>query len=387
MYNRLIVFCILILMAIPLSCGKAYRLKRINIDQTNAWPYHHGGLAGTGSLPQGSFDGRLDILWERGTNEKPTGPLLISHGHLVYPGTRRRIKFFDMKDGDYLGKIKVRGVPQAGMTVGDTLGYFATSPRKGRVGCVNLLNGKTVWKGRIKDAAAGSILIDNRLLVVSSAEGTTFGLDKGSGEQLWRFQAEGRYAAPPVYDDGKIYQADDLGFVYSISPKDGSELGRIKLDGPIVSAVTVADNVYAVDLDGTVFAVKTDLSEILWRNEVGGDCWTGTTLADGKVIVGTSNGEVVALDAYTGQKQWSFVTVDVIRAPVIVAGSFVICGTMSGMLYSLSLSEGKPIDQRELDGAIKTSPITDGDRVVVITDKGSITCFGNGTGYANQNDN
>ena len=82
------------------------------------------------------------------------------------------------------------------------------------------------------------------------------------------------------------------------------------------------------------------------------------------------------MDADDGRILWRFNTGEVVKASATAIGDCVVVGTMGGKLFSLNVSNGNVIEKRQLKGAVAWSPVTDGDRVFVATESGTIICFG-----------
>lgn len=368
----LVVLAVLMMVA---GCSKRYRLDRETLAVESAWPFHRGGLASIGALPDGSFDGRLDVVWEEHTKSKPVGPLTIYHDHLVYPDARNKIRFLDAASGEFRGRIKPKGTPQTGLVAADNLAFYAIGPRHNRLKCVNLRSGKEQWTRRFNDASPGAIVVDNRL-IIGSSNGVLLALEPETGKVVWHFTSESMLTVPASFGDGKIVQPGDDGNLYVLSSQDGSEIFRTRLGGELVSPAAVSDKIYIGDISGSVYGIDLSTGAIAWETKLKGPVWTSPAVAGGRLYVGHSAGELVALDAATGHVLWTHNTVDVIRASAIVAGKYVVVGTMTGKVYSLDAATGQIVSQRELDGPIFTAPVTDGERVFVATEKGYITCFG-----------
>lgn len=366
---------ILAALALLTGCSKRYRVNDEALAVESAWPYHRGGLSSVGALPDGVFDGKLDIVWEDHTNTKPVGPLTIYHRHLVYPDARNKIRFINTITGDFKGRIKPKGTPQTGLVVSGNLAFFAVGPRPDRLKCFDLHSGKELWTRRFNDASSGAIVVDNKL-IIGSSKGVLLALETETGEVAWHFTTESMLTVPASFGDDKIIQPGDDGVLYALSPGDGSEIFRTPLDGEVVSPAAVADKIYVGDITGSVYALDLSNGAVVWRTQLKGPIWTSPAVAHGKIFVGHSAGELVALDAATGSILWKYNTVDVVRASPVIAGKYVVVGTMTGKLFSLDMATGNLVSQRELDGPIFTAPVTDGQRVYVATDKGYITCFG-----------
>jgi len=356
------------------GCTRRFKLDRVEASSSSAWPLYRDLPASQASKPTGKFSGQLDIRWETRSNDKPAGPLTLAFNDLIYPGTRNKIKIYALRDGSYLGYVKAGGNPQTGMAVEDSLGYFAVGPYNSRLKCINLLHRKQLWDRPVKDAAAGSIIVQDLLIVGSGKTVTAF--NRFSGKTIWNVTVDGRISAPASFAEGRLYQPSDDGTLYALDIKDGSELYRVKLDGPMVSAVAVGELVYATDMKGDVVGIDPGSGSIRWHTKLDGPIWTSPSVEHGSVYVGHSGGVLAAIDGSDGSVKWKYDAVDVIRASAIAVDDCVIFGTMSGKLYSLKRTDGSVIQTRQLKGAIAQAPVSDGNNVYVATDKGYILCFG-----------
>jgi outer membrane protein assembly factor BamB len=363
------IFCLV------LACSTKYRLSEEDLSYPSPWPFHHGDLTAQGSIRGGSFNGKLEVLWEQEESDKPAGPLSIYYGTLIYPGAKNRMKFFDVFTGEYYGFLKSGGTAQTGVVVHDSLACFATSPYQSWLRCINLRTGKLVWKQPIKDATGGSIIVEDNL-VVSTTDGALASYRLEDGHQLWVLETDGGCSAPPAYSDGRIFQPCDKGILYAVSAKDGSELYRVEVDDPMIGPVAVSSLIVATDMNGKVYAIEPSDGSIMWETPLEGPVWTTPAVADGRVFVGHSGGELVALDKNTGQVLWQLETNEVIKASPIVIGDYVIVGTMTGKVFSLNTADGEVVDHRQLEGAVAHSPVTDGERVYIATESGKIVCMG-----------
>ena len=371
--KRALATCLLAALILA-GCSSKYRLEREELGHESAWPYYAGQLDGSRSTT-GSFNGPLTRAWQHRTNSKPAGPLTIYYDQLVYPGPRKKIECFDLASGDYRGKLKVSGYVNSGLVALDSLGFYALGADRNRVEAVNLLNRKELWRQPVKEAAAGSILMQNSL-IVSSDDGWVIAFDPIDGSTRGRFDTESRCQAPPSAGHGLIFQPADNDTLYALTPDSGTVRWTSPISGPVVSAATVGELVIVAGITGTVEAFRPTTGERVWRATVGGPVWSSPTLADTRVVIGHSGGTVLALDAAHGLVLWTTVGDEVITAAPLVVGRYVIAGTMAGTVLVLSLDDGSMLDRTELSGAIATSPVSDGRRVIVATERGYITCFG-----------
>lgn len=357
------------------GCGKKYSLDRELINQSSEWAFYRGNIAATGAVDKNKFGGKLDIIWEFKSNDKPVGPLTIYNGSLIYPGARNRIKFISTDSGKNQGFIRPRGVAQTGLVVSDSLGYFATAPQKSKLRCVNLLNRKTLWKKDVKDAVGGSIIIEEKI-ILSSAEGRLYAFDKITGDILWQFKSKQRFTTPPLFDGKNVWQVSEEGGLFAVNPKNGEENLHATLNNPVAASLAFDQSLYACDLNGVVYKIDVSDGHIIWQTETGSASWGAAAVSGSSLIIGHSGGEVLSLSVDDGKVQWRFDAVDVVSASVLKVGRYVAFGSKTGDFYLLDASDGALIEKRKLQGAVSTAPVSNGQYIFVATDKGMITCFG-----------
>ncbi|MDH3891490.1 MAG: PQQ-binding-like beta-propeller repeat protein [candidate division Zixibacteria bacterium] len=371
-------FCIILLAVLLLSvtgCSRRFHLTEEQMAVESVWPFHRGALRGQGFSEGAGFNGELNVIWERGSSEKPAGPLTLSHGVLIVPGSKRKIRFYDAMGGDYLGHWQAKRAAQTGLALVDSLAYFGTAPPVERLDCIDLTRRDRIWRRRLKDAAAGTIILNDRLIAASS-DGLLRAYNAYNGDLLWSLKVEGRLVAGPTSDGDRIYQPVANGILLAVAAKDGRELFRVDLAQPLAASVAIADLVYVTSVHGDLFAVSPDDGHVVWQVSLGGEAWTAPAVAEGRLFVGLSSGALVALDAQTGQELWRHVTVEVVKASATVVGKFVVVGTMGGNLFCLNVADGTITAQRQLKGAVAVPPISDGSRILVATEQGEIACFG-----------
>jgi len=366
---------ILVVMTLALTgCGRKYRLKAVDME-TGGWACSRGSTARTGYDSSGSFSGRLNLLWAKGTAGKPAGPLAVHHGSLIFPDTKKKIRFYDTETGRHLGRLKAKGIPQTGVVVDDSLAIYGVAPKRNFLRAYNLLTAKRLWQMRIKDALPGPIIEGNRLYV-SSAEGELVAFELPEGVPAWSVRLESRVTTSASMVDDKLYQPGDGGRLYSLDARDGRILFEVQLDGPLVSPVAVADRVYAGDVLGQVYALDPNDGAVIWQKQLDGPIWTTPAVAGDRLYIGHSGGQVVALNRADGELVWSHDLGTVVRASVLVIGDFVVAGSMAGKLVVLRADDGNLVDSTTLKGAIEFPPVTDGRRLFVATQAGKIVCFG-----------
>jgi outer membrane protein assembly factor BamB len=173
--------------------------------------------------------------------------------------------------------------------------------------------------GNTRDAAGSAISSAN---VASLKEAWTFKL---AGTAATGVSYVGSLAAAPVVVNGVVYLQDLYANVYAISLASGKlnweyQANLAEKSGPGPDGVAVANGVVYGDTSTAAFALSAATGKVLWNdgsllNSGQGSFEIQPAVAGGRVFLasaygsGPGGGVILALDAATGKKLWSFSTV------------------------------------------------------------------------------
>jgi outer membrane protein assembly factor BamB len=164
--------------------------------------------------------------------------------------------------------------------------------------------------------------------------------------------------------------------LWSTSVGSGSESDRVKLV-PFVNS----GRVYVANREGYIKALDSSSGRVIWSVEKEGlEISGGPGAGEGLVLVGTSNGEVLALSEQDGSEVWrSRVSSEVLSVPKAALG-MVIVHTIDGKLYALNVSDGnvawmydRSIPVLTLHG--NSSPVISGSKVFCGFASGKLIAF------------
>ncbi len=170
-------------------------------------------------------------------------------------------------------------------------------------------------------------------------------------------------------------------------------------DAPILSGPVVANNmVFAMDAGAVVSAHQVDNGRTLWRAKVepkderDGSWGGGVAYAGGQVFVSAGFGQVVALDAASGEEQWRTSVSGPIRAAPTVADGRVFAVTKDNQTHALDAATGQELWSHtgiaETAGLLGgASPAVAGDIVVVPYSSGELFALRVENGRALWSDN
>jgi len=213
----------------------------------------------------------------------------------------------------------------------DAPSFIAVNKNTGRVVWKRNDPGKNILHGQWSSPAYGTV--NGRPQVIfGGGDGWCYAFEPLTGKLIWKFDLNPKDAvwevggqgtkssivATPVIHENKVFLAvgDDPesapgdGHLYAIDATkkgDVTRIGRIwhvggEEFGRTLSSVVIADGLlYAVDLDGFLSCRDVKTGKQYWRYDMQAGVWGSPCLVDGKVMLGSTDGDLVVLQHREGK--------------------------------------------------------------------------------------
>jgi len=215
---------------------------------------------------------------------------------------------------------------------------------------------------------------------------------------IWTFRARSLVEFPPAVAFGRLYVATNDGRFFALSARTGKvdwqlTSHRCVAASPAVSRHVVYEtflnrppcNASGSDLDGEVVALDADTGDVRWRVKLA-PTESSPLVAGGRVYVGDWSGAVVALDAQTGKRLWSYTTGGKVKGALALAGGRLYAGSYDGHLYAFAPATGRLLwraaSQPRLNGlgTFYSTPAAAYDRVYLGSTDGKVYSYGAASG-------
>jgi outer membrane protein assembly factor BamB len=195
------------------------------------------------------------------------------------------------------------------------------------------------------------------LVVVPATDGRLLFIDRARG-RLLHTVAIGPSECSPTLADGVVHAGTDEGLLLGIDVATGAERYRAKLGGLVRSSpLPIANGVVAgiVDAKGAGAVVAVDAKgKLMWTRKLGA-VFSSAALAAGRVLCGSDDGSLHALDAATGALIWSAKLGAKVRATPAVGGDTAIVGAFDGRVAAVRVADGTEAWSRALGHAVYSS--------------------------------
>lgn len=101
-----------------------------------------------------------------------------------------------------------------------------------------------------------------------------------------------------------------------------------------------AGRVYTASADGAVTVLDAENGKVVSKTETKKKLSGGVSVGEGKIVVGTLKGEVIALDM-AGKEAWTTSVAGEVIAPAAIARQYVVVRTSDGRIFGLAAADGK----------------------------------------------
>jgi len=283
-------------------------------------------------------------------------------------------------------KIPISAGPGAGA------GLVVVGSSKGAIVTLDGATGRELWRTRLNSELLSAPAVGEKVIAIRSVDGRLHGLDAHTGKELWSVEQQVprlslRGTAIPLIAKEVAISGFDNGKVMAVSLNTGDTVwdsalatphGRTELDRlvDIDSAVRVAgDNVFAAGFQGRTAMLALDSGQIWWAHDM--SSYRGLAVDEDNLYVTQSDGIVVALRQRDGSELWRNQKLKLRRLSTpVLTSTAVAVADFQGYLHWLDKSTGEIVArERVAKERISNSPVSVGDTVVVLTDRGKLTAF------------
>lgn len=232
-------------------------------------------------------------------------------------------------------------------------------------------NGAVLWTSDIKNPYVSKPSFAGGRLFVTTTDNIVYALDAVTGKSLWHYKRRSpsltsvTLASSPLMDGKDVLVGLSDGFLVCLSVDDGQLKWEKKLHFGTrftdVDATPVLENgiIYVSSYDGSLYALKRQNGDILWKADMGG---TKSIVIEGdRIYFPSSDGEVLALQKSTGKTIWKFELDRGTPTELIVTEQYLMFGSSFQYLYVIDKKNGRPVYRYNVgwDSGFYGSPVFD----------------------------
>jgi outer membrane protein assembly factor BamB len=194
---------------------------------------------------------------------------------------------------------------------------------------------------------SGAVVDDT--LFIGTQDGDFRALSIATGETLWSFRLRGEdedlraiYGAPAVSGDA-LYFAGYDGLLYALT-LEGDEIWDTTVgeSDTIVGGPVVADGMVLIgSSDGNMYAYDVESGSLEWTFPTDNGIWTTATVSNGIAYFGSLDNNIYAVTVTSGNEVWRFPAGGAVTAKPVVADGKVYVGAFNSVFYALDAATGQ----------------------------------------------
>lgn len=251
-----------------------------------------------------------------------------------------------------------------------------------------------LWKHDVSERVASAPAVTGEIAVVPTMSGRVLALALVDGKQRWAFtgpdhpesfMGPAAVSTPDVFGPGEatvaagaVYLIDAKGELFAIRAEDGGPLWSVRLAQAAASTPVVANGRVVVGTDdGGVHALDTATHALVWQVAADARVRGAALVDENQVVTGSDDRHVYAFDADSGAPRWMAPTEGPVRARPVRYRNLVLAagGYGDGRLYALNRDDGTRFWEHGTDTGVVSDLSVLGDTVYAASVEGTLYAF------------
>ena len=312
-------------------------------------------------------------------------------GNRIYAASRDgNVVALDPQTGREFWRTELEMELSAGPGVGEDL--VVVGAADGYLIALNADSGVESWRANVTGETLARPVIKDDLVIAITIDNILRALSAFDGSERWTFEQSTprltiRGSATPVlvgtsviagFDNGRLASVNlasgDVEWEAMLSPPSGrSDLERLADVDGVISVV--GQDIYAAAYQGGVTSVASESGQILWAREL--SSFEGVSADWNNLYTVNEDGVVIALRRRDGEESWRQESL-IRREPTLPVAfqTMVAVGDLDGYLHFFSNFDGDPVARVKVGSqAISVDPVVVADRLYVQSDAGTVSAF------------
>lgn len=346
------------------------------------WPLFHGDMARTG-FSSGTTTAGLVELWDTDLGSAVyTSP--VAAGGRVYISTAdARLVALEAATGNLLWQDTLPSWSESTPAVSGGRIYLGCNDHK--IYCLDAATGGSLWQALTQSWVESSPLVFDGKVYIGGMDHHFYAWDAVTGAPVFSIQAGGDLLTAPSTDGQKVFFSGDDEKIHAVTPT-GSALWTQEAPGAVYGAPVVAEGkiVYGSIANGgglsynRVKAINAATGASLWQYDGGqNDFFYATPAAGyGNVYLPGFQGTVRAFDLDDGSLTWSRTLGNfaLLSSPALSNGVLYL-GSNDGWIYALDAFTGAVLDQAQTGALVQSSPAVAEGRLFAGSADGHMRAF------------
>ena len=358
-----------------ISCTGRIIVRDVNLPFTDQ-PTWKSQPSGTSAEQGSSLKPSLELVWKKRFLAGVSGSILTAGRTVLLSLLNGEFVALRLEDGKQAGTKRLGRGPVAGLTLFNDKVYFTLPLDRKQFRSYDIAKGKYDWKIPLKSRAC-PIAADSLRLYVTGQHHRLYCLNRADGSILWEKREEGPISTGPVLHGDKVFYCDRKGTVFCRESSSGRLVWKTILTDtssglvpvPYSEPVVAEEHLFITTLAGTICALRISDGNILWQRSFSDPIYASPATRPGAVVIPLSSGQVVSLDAQTGENHWMYDSGMLMNSTAVFTGPLLSVVSTKGDILILSAESGDELWRGEVEGRIITPPVIASEYLLIADDK------------------
>lgn len=311
----------------------------------------------------------------------------LHDGRVFAASAEGTVRAFEVEDGERVWAADLDTPVTGAVGAGDA--GVAVGSADGEVILLDPDDGSVRWRQRLSSEILAPPAVGQGSVVVRTGDGGVFAVDADSGEQRWLYRRSvpalslRGHSAPVLVNNGVVAGFDngrltaleldsgDAAWEATVAVPEGrSDLERmVDLDA---DPVVAGGDVFAGAYQGRLAGIALADGRIAWTRDV--SVLGGVSADADNVYASDSDGWVWAFDRRNGASLWRFEALEgvTLSAPRRYRGDLIVAGS-DGYISRIAPGDGELLSRHRIGNArLSTAPVIAGDRLIQLDRKGRL---------------
>ena len=217
--------------------------------------------------------------------------------------------------------------------------------------------------------------IDSETLYFGAYDGAVYAVNRSDGACKWRFETGDPIVGGVVFGTEGLYVPSEDGFLYLLSPEDGSEVAKFAAGELWSTPLVTKDAVYVATMEGKLWKLSLDKLEPIWPAPFSVDAalLTAPTLVDpSTILVGGIGKRLYAVDTADGAEKWSVKGKNWFWGPPAIEGTTVYATNLGSEVKAIDGTNGDELWTFKAESSLRSGVVVAGDVVVAVDNSGHV---------------
>lgn len=351
----------------------------LKISPADRWLSFRGSLEMTGQS-EAKLPADLELLWSKKFDDSFEATAAVVDGEIYLPSMLGKCYALSLKDGaeKWLFATPDEDPAKSSPCVAGSVIVYGDDV--GAIRGLDRATGKELWKFEAQSEVICSPTFIEGKVLIGAYDNFLYCLEPATGKVVWKVETQGPVHCSPSYLGGSVAVAGCDGFLRFVSVADGKQSEPIEIGGNIASTPAVnGSRLFFGTMNESVVGVDWKQKKVVWEYRNQGRSfpfYASPAVYEDLVIIGGRDKSVHALSQSDGSERWSYRAKARVESSAVVVGDRVYVGSHDGNVYGFEAKTGKKVWEYLAGGAVIGSPAVANGKLVISNSEGSVFCFG-----------